>query len=129
MYDAVMAETINITGHGGDQIEVGDAEIEGAPQDRPLVIERAVIPEVLPQAERDHGKLDAASTGTAIADLLIAVIGGNVGHDLESATRCAGADGHPGLSWDGTLGHRPGPGTMAAIRGDDPAVRAACRPA
>ena len=36
------------------QVEVGDAQVEGAAQDGPLGVQRAVVAEVVPQAQRDR---------------------------------------------------------------------------
>jgi hypothetical protein len=57
-----------------------DAEVERPPDDRPLDIERPVIPEVLPQAERHLRQLDAAAAAAAVLETLIAIDGGNVTH-------------------------------------------------
>ena len=42
------------------QVEVGDAEVEGAAQDRPLHLDRRLVAEVLPQPERHRGQLQPA---------------------------------------------------------------------
>ena len=42
------------------QVEVGDAEVEGAADDRALRLERPVVAEVVPQPERDRGQLQPA---------------------------------------------------------------------
>src|SRR5690625_191979 len=60
------------------EIEVGDAEVERPPQDRPLRHQRFVVTEVVPQPERDRRQLQATSPATAVRDLLVAVVGGTV---------------------------------------------------
>src|SRR4051794_5333377 len=62
------------------QVEVGDPQVEGAPDDRPLGVDRAVVAEVLPQAEGDGRQLQAAAPAAAVGHVVVAVFGGDVGH-------------------------------------------------
>ena len=55
---------------------MGDAEVEGAADDRALVLERLVVAEVVPQAERDGGELEAAAAAAAVGHRVVAVRGG-----------------------------------------------------
>jgi hypothetical protein len=55
------------------QVKVGDAEVEGAAQDGARDPQRPVVTEVLPQAQRDRGQLQAAATAAAVLDVLVAV--------------------------------------------------------
>ncbi len=48
------------------QVEVGDAEVEGAAQDGALRVERAVAAEVVPEPERDAGQLEPAAPGAGV---------------------------------------------------------------
>ena len=43
------------------QVEVGDPEIEGPADDRPLRVHRAIAAEILPEPERDHRQFEAAA--------------------------------------------------------------------
>ena len=49
-----------------------DAEVERAPEDRAAVRERPVVAEVLPEAERDAGQLQAAAADAAVRHALVA---------------------------------------------------------
>ena len=63
------------------EVEVGDPEVEGAAQDRPLRVDRAVVAEVLPQARARWPAASgrcARSGGRACG--VVAVFGGDVGH-------------------------------------------------
>src|SRR5438067_367514 len=60
--------------------EVGDAEVEGAPNDRALRLDDVNAAEVVPEAERDGGKAQAAAAGAAVAHLLITIRGGKIRH-------------------------------------------------
>ena len=51
------------------EVEVGDAEVEGAAQDRPLGRQRRLVAEVLPQAQGDRGQLHAAAPAAAVGML------------------------------------------------------------
>ena len=62
------------------EVEVGDPEVERAPQDRPAGLDRPVAAEVLPQPERDGGKLQSAAPAAAVGHRLVAIGGGEVGH-------------------------------------------------
>lgn len=57
---------------------MGHAEVEGTAQDRALVVERAVVAEVVPEAEGDRGELEAAAAGAAVLHGVVAVRGGAV---------------------------------------------------
>ena len=63
---------------------MGDAEVERAAQDRALAVERAVVAEVVPQPERDGGQLQAAAAAAAVGHPVVAVLGGDVGHDART---------------------------------------------
>src|SRR3954453_23416985 len=69
------------------QVEVRDAEVEGAAQDRARVLERPFLAEVLPQPERHLGQLDAAPAAAAIAQPPVAAGVGDVGHARDSTAR------------------------------------------
>ena len=58
-----------------------DAEVEGAAHDRAAVLERPVVAEVLPEAERDRGQLQAAAPAAAVRHAVVAVVGGDVRHE------------------------------------------------
>ena len=58
-----------------------DAEVEGAPHDRAARLEGVVVPEVVPEAERDRGKLEAAAARAVVDHPLVAVRGGDEGHE------------------------------------------------
>ena len=55
------------------EVEVRDAEVERAAQDRALALERLVVAEVVPQAERDGGELEAAAPAAAVGHRVVAV--------------------------------------------------------
>src|SRR5262249_55151933 len=79
------------------QVEVGDAQVERAAQDGPAVLQRAVVAEVVPQPQRHLGKLDAAAPAATVADLLVAVSRGGVGHAPDFVTALpAGRPGRAG---------------------------------
>ena len=52
------------------------SEIEGAAEDRPARLERAVSAEVVPEPERDCGQLEAATAAAAVAHVVVAVLSG-----------------------------------------------------
>src|SRR5262249_17203924 len=56
------------------EVEVGDAEIEGAAEDRPARLERPVAAEVVPEAERDRGEKQAAPARPAGPHLVVRVV-------------------------------------------------------
>jgi hypothetical protein len=60
------------------EIEVSDAEVEGAAEHGASVFEIIVATEVVPEAERDGGKLDAAASAAAILHGVVTVGGGDV---------------------------------------------------
>ena len=55
------------------QVEVGDAEVEGAAQDGALGLDGPVGAEVVPQAERERGELQAAASGAPVGHVRVAV--------------------------------------------------------
>jgi hypothetical protein len=59
------------------QVEVGDAEIEGAAQDVPLAVERHVVAEVVPQAQRHRGQHESALADPSVRHA--AVVAARVG--------------------------------------------------
>ena len=61
------------------EIEVADAEIERAPQDRALRLQRPVTAEVVPQPQRDQRQLDPAAPTAPVGHALVAVVGGDIG--------------------------------------------------
>ena len=67
------------------QVEVGDAEVERPPHHRPLVLHRLVVPEVVPEAQRDGRQLQAAAAAAAVGLDGVAVVGGDVAHDKNLA--------------------------------------------
>src|SRR5208283_1743600 len=62
------------------EIEMGDAEIEGAAQHGAGIFKVIDAAEVVPQSERDGGKLDAAASRAAILDGIVTLVIGDV-HD------------------------------------------------
>ena len=63
------------------EVEVRDAEVEGAAHDRAAVLERPLAAEVLPQPERDRGQLQAAAPAAPVGHAVVAVVGGDVCHE------------------------------------------------
>ena len=63
-----------------------DAEVERPAQDLPLAIERHVIAEVLPQAERHRRQAQTAAT-TATVRMVLVTIGGEVRHHATMTDR------------------------------------------
>jgi len=47
------------------QVEVGHAEVKGAAQNGALDVDGAVVPEVLPQPERNRGQVGATAPHAA----------------------------------------------------------------
>ena len=66
------------------EVEVRDPEIERPPHDGPARLERAIVPEVPPQPERDRRQLQAAATTAPVEHAVVAVGGRNVGHDVRA---------------------------------------------
>jgi hypothetical protein len=62
------------------QVEVRDAEVEGAAHDGALRLEGPALAEVVPQAERDGGQPEAAAAGAPVGHGVVAVVRGRVGH-------------------------------------------------
>src|SRR4029077_16128272 len=58
------------------EIEVRDAEVEGAAQDRPARLDGALVPEVPPEPERDRRQLQAAAPAAVVGHVLVAVVCG-----------------------------------------------------
>ena len=67
------------------EVEMGDAEIEGATHDLAARLERADAPEVLPQPERDRRQREAALAAAVVAHLVVAFTCGDVWHRLHSS--------------------------------------------
>ena len=61
---------------------MGDAEVEGAADDRATRLERTDAAEVLPEPERDRGQREAAPPAAVVAHPVVAVSGGDVWHRL-----------------------------------------------
>ena len=57
------------------QVDMGDTEVEGPAQDRPLPIQRSVVAEVVPQPERDGGQQQPATSGASVGHALVALLG------------------------------------------------------
>jgi hypothetical protein len=62
------------------EVEVRDAEVERAAQDRALVVERVVVAEVVPEPQRDGREQEAAAAGAPVGHRVVAILGGGVGH-------------------------------------------------
>ena len=60
-----------------------DPEVEGAAHDRAARLERPVVAEVVPEAERDGRQLQAAAAAAAVLHAVVAVVGGDVRHEAE----------------------------------------------
>ena len=60
------------------KIEVGDSEIECPPQNCALVLDRYVVAEVVPEAQRDGREFETAPTGSAVRHGFVAVLRGDV---------------------------------------------------
>ena len=71
------------------QVDVRDAEVERPSQDLPLAIERHVMAEVLPQAERHRRQAQTAAT-TATVRMVLVTIGGEVRHHATMTDRQSG---------------------------------------
>ena len=67
-----------------------DAEVEGAPDDRAARLERAVVPEVPPEAERDRGQLEPATPRSPVDHPVVALVGGDVRHARENSRDATG---------------------------------------
>ena len=81
------------------EVEVRDADVEGAAQDRALLVERLVVTEVVPQAEGDGGQVQTALAHLAVGHGAVAVRAGEVGGE-------PGVDHAPSLSWQAPADHR-----------------------
>src|SRR5690606_28753789 len=55
------------------EVEVGDAEVEGAAQDGALGLGRTVGAEVVPQAERERRQLQTAASGAPVGQVRVTV--------------------------------------------------------
>src|SRR5271168_3651640 len=64
------------------QVEMGDSQIEGSPQDGALGFEWSVVTKVLPQPERHRRQEQATTTTTAIGHGLVTIFSGDVGGHL-----------------------------------------------
>ena len=62
------------------EVDVGDAEVERAADDRALVLDRRVVAETVPQPEADRGELDAAAPAAAVGHRVVAIFSGDVSH-------------------------------------------------
>ena len=59
---------------------MGDAVVEGGAADLERPLGEGVVAEIVPEAERDRGEVEAAPSGPAVGDAAVAVGGGKVGH-------------------------------------------------
>ena len=59
---------------------MGDAQVEGAAQDGALFFERLVVPEVVPQSQRDGGQFQPAAAHAAVGHRLVTVLGSKISH-------------------------------------------------
>ena len=65
------------------EVVVGDAGVEGGPRDRALRLERTVVTEVVPVAEREQRQVETGAAGAPVAHLAVVAVGiGGVGHVL-----------------------------------------------
>src|SRR5690606_18796988 len=62
------------------QVEVGYAEVEGAPADLPLHGEGPIVAEVVPQPEGDCGKAQSAASASTVEHRVVSVAGRLIGH-------------------------------------------------
>ena len=92
-----------------------DPEVERAQHDRPLQIKRPVGAEVLPQPERDLGKLEPAAAAAAVADLVIPVRRSDVSHGESLPPRRGSAPARPGAPALAFVFPADGTGSEAAI--------------
>jgi hypothetical protein len=69
------------------QVKVVDAEVEGAAEDGALFIEALVVAEVVPKAQGDGGKFQAAASDAAVGHGFIAVGCSRISHRCLSDCR------------------------------------------
>ena len=62
------------------EVEVRDPAVESAPDDRAARLDRPLVPEVLPQAERDRRQLQSAAPAPPVLHAVVPIGGGLVGH-------------------------------------------------
>jgi len=74
---------------------VGDPQVEGAAQDRTLVLERFGVAEVLPQPERHLGQHDSAAPAATVGMPAITIIGSDIGHAGSLSPPAGTADAAP----------------------------------
>src|SRR5262245_59636008 len=55
------------------EIEVRDAQVEGAPADGPGIVKDRILGEVVPETQRQEGEIEAAPAAAAIMHAVIAV--------------------------------------------------------
>ena len=60
------------------EVEMRDTEVERPPQDLALDVNRATVPEVLPQSQRDCGKVKAAAATASVGHRCVAIVRGDV---------------------------------------------------
>ena len=89
-----------------------DPEVERAADDRAARLERPVVPEVLPEAERDRRQQQPAAAGAAVVHPLVAVVGGHVRHRSENVTNARGHARSPPLP---VFGFNTGFGRLAQL--------------
>src|SRR5689334_7655923 len=65
------------------EIEVRYAEIEGAPADGPGIVEDRILAEIVPEAQRQQGKIEAASAAAAIMHAVITVRSRLIAHMID----------------------------------------------
>ncbi len=66
---------------------MGNAEVKGFTQQRPLGIKRLNMAEAMPQAKRKRGQAKAAFATVAVLHILVAVRGRVPGHDVSFSYR------------------------------------------
>ena len=62
------------------EIEVRDAEVECAPEDGAARIQRTIVAEVVPEAQRDGGQEQPTPAAAVVAQAVVAIVGRNVRH-------------------------------------------------
>ena len=71
------------------QVEVRDAEVERAPDDLPLCVQRPAVAEVLPETERHLRQLEPAAPAAPVGDSFVTISRGNISHAGKSVIEAA----------------------------------------
>jgi hypothetical protein len=64
------------------QVEVGDAEVERAPQHGPAILEGVHAAEIVPKTERNGREQQSAAAAPPVLHVVVTRVSGRIGHEI-----------------------------------------------